>query len=141
MSTPYLDLKSPPRTVDSVTTLLIPSVLQKRPCANGRSAEITSTTAFGSAPAFSLKTLVDLAHTGVSRLGTMFSTLRLPAKSLSPTSWRSLAHKVKSGATSPFFGKLPLTVTGLPPSVTLAMRVLLLFKPFRGQQYNGERMS
>ena len=43
-------------------------VCQNRPAANGRSPEITSTTVLGSEPAFSLKTLVDLAQTAVSRL-------------------------------------------------------------------------
>src|SRR5512134_2874416 len=92
--------------------------------ANGRSAEMTSTVAFGWAPAFSLKTRVDFWHTGVSRLGTMLRTLRLPAKSLRPTSFRSLVVRLKSGALSPLLGKFPATVMGLPPSVTWAMGFL-----------------
>src|SRR4030095_13643664 len=104
----------------------MPSVLQKRFAARGRSVEITRTTLLGLLPACSLKTRVDFAHTGVSRLGTMLSTLRLPAKSLSPTSLRSLPHSVKSGTVSPFFGNWPATLIGLPPSVTVAMLRLLL---------------
>jgi len=79
MSTPYFAWKSRPRKVDSVTTLVRPSVSQKRFIANGRSAETTSTTVFAMLPAFSLNLRVEAAHTGVSRLGTMLSTLRLPA--------------------------------------------------------------
>src|SRR5688572_32787581 len=103
----------------------MPSAVQNRPAANGRSPETTSTTVLGSDPAFSLNTLVDFAHTAVSRLGTMLSTLRLPAKSLSPMSFRSLAVRLNSGTVSPFCGNLPATLIGLPPSVMLAMRELL----------------
>src|SRR5688500_7694134 len=68
---------------------------------------------------------VEVWHTGVWRLGTMFRTFRLPAKSFRPTSFRSCPVIVKSCTVSPGFGKLPLTVMGLPPRVTFAISVLL----------------
>src|SRR5688572_4308753 len=111
--------------VDSVTTLLSPSDSQKRFIANGTSPETTRTTVFGRAAAFSLNLRVDVWHTGVSRLGTMLITLRLPAKSLSETSFRSLPVRLKSGALSPVLGKFPATLIGFPPSVTFAIAVLL----------------
>src|SRR3954466_4338749 len=55
----------------------------------------------------------------------MLSTFFLPAKSFRLTSFRSPPVRVNSGAVSPGLGKLPFTVTGLPPSVTLAIIVLL----------------
>ena len=79
ISTPYLLPNSRFRNVESETTLLRPSAVQKRLDANGRSAEITSTTVSVMPEAFWLKVRVEVAQTGVSRLGTMFSTLRLPA--------------------------------------------------------------
>src|SRR6185295_20053543 len=69
MSTPYLPWKPWLRKVESVTTLFRPSALQKRDMANGRSADITSTTVLVMLLAFSLNTRVDLAQVGVSRLG------------------------------------------------------------------------
>ena len=48
----------------------------------------------------SLNLRVEVAHTAVSRLGTMLSTLRLPAKSFSDTSFRSLSTSVNAGAVS-----------------------------------------
>jgi hypothetical protein len=47
--------------------------------ANGKSADTTSTTVLSSDEASSLKRRVDVAQVGVSTLGMMFSTLRLPA--------------------------------------------------------------
>ena len=91
--------------MERVTTLLSPSALQNRDIANGRSEEITSTTVLFMPLAFSLNTRVDLAHVGVSRLGTMFRTLRFPAKSARPTSLSSLLVRANSGATAPLAGQ------------------------------------
>ena len=99
-------------------------MLQKRPIANGRSAEITSTTASPMRPARSLNLRVEVAQVGVSRLGTMLRTLRLPAKLASVTSLRSLPTRLNAGAMSPTAGNLPASSTGLPPRVTLAMMVI-----------------
>jgi hypothetical protein len=71
-------MNSRPRIVERVTTLSRPSAAQKRLLANGRSAEMTSTTVLARPPAFSLNLRVEVAQTAVSRLGTMFRTLRLP---------------------------------------------------------------
>src|SRR4051812_24425830 len=119
----------------------MPSASQKRFIANGRSADITSTTVFARPPAFSLNLRVDVWHTGVSRLGTMLSTLRLPAKSLRVTSFRSLPVNVKSGALSPAFGKLPATLTGLPPRVTLDIHFSLLNRTLENSMLVGRRRS
>src|SRR5262245_23073659 len=99
----------------------MPSVVQKRLMANGRQAEITRTTAFFMLPARSLNLRVEVAHTAVSRLGTMLSTLRLPAKSFSDTSLRSLPTSVNAGAACPRFGNWPATSIGLPASVTVVI--------------------
>src|SRR5512139_2547786 len=115
-------MNSAPRMVDSVVTLLVLSAPQKRLIANGRSAEMISTAVLPTAA--SLKILVDFAHTGVSRLGTMLRIFFLPAKSASETSARSLLTSLKSGAVSPTLGKVPATSMGLPARVT-AMLVLL----------------
>ncbi len=61
-----------------ITTFWSPSVVQKRFEANGRSADTTSTTVFASFPAASLNLRVEVAHTSVSRLGTMFRIFLLP---------------------------------------------------------------
>src|SRR5512139_2191322 len=120
--------------VESVTTLFRPSAAQKRLLANGRSAEITSTTVFVRPPALSLNLRVDVAHTAVSRLGTMLSTLRLPAYSASETSLRSLATRVKPEAFWPGWGNVPATSTGLPLSVTVA---ILFVRPFGKSSADG----
>ena len=93
--------------VDNETTFFSPSVSQKRFMAKGRSAEITSTTVLGRLPACSLNLRVEVAQTGVSRLGTMLSTLRLPAKSFKVRSRRSAATSEKAGAGLPGFGSSP----------------------------------
>src|SRR5262245_50820566 len=103
----------------------MPSAEQKRPWAKGRSAEITSTCVLSSEAAASLNLRVEVAQVGVSRLGTILRTLRLPAKSASVLSLRLPATSLKSGAVSPTLGRLPATVTALPPRVTLDMLFLL----------------
>src|SRR5574340_1616437 len=105
-------MNSAPRMVDSVTTLLVLSAPQKRFIANGRSAEMMSTAVLPTAA--SLNFLVEIAHTGVSRLGTMLRIFFLPAKSASETSARSLFTSLKSGTVSPTLGKVPATSMGLP---------------------------
>src|SRR5512142_1164504 len=111
--------------VESVTTLLSPSAAQKRLLPNGRSSEITSTTALLRPPAFSLNFRVEVPPTDTSRLGTMFSTLRLPAKSRSATSFRSLPTRLNSGAVWPALGNEPATSIGVPLNVTVAIPVSL----------------
>src|SRR6266481_10185152 len=111
-------MKSRPRINDRGITLFKPSVAQKRLMANGKSADITNTTVFASLLAASLNLRVEVAHVGVSRLGTIFSTLRLPAKSFSDTSFKSLSTSVNAGAVWPTLGKVPNSVIGVPPKVT-----------------------
>ena len=62
---------------------------------------------FSSVLAASLNRRVDVAHTAVSRLGTMLSTLRRPAKLCSDTSSTSLSTSVKGDAVMPVTGKVP----------------------------------
>ena len=93
--------------VDRVTTLLRPSAPQKRDWANGRSAEMHSTTVLSSSAASWLNLRTDAAHTPVSMLGKIFSTLRLPAYWLSATSERSLATSVNGCALAPACGMVP----------------------------------
>src|SRR6266568_3997460 len=107
--------------MESGTTFSRPSVVQNRFCANGRSPEITSTTVLASAPARSLNLRVEIAHTGVSRLGTMFRILRFPRYAPSETSARSPATRRKSGTLAPTAGRSPVVWMGLPFSVMLAM--------------------
>jgi len=57
----------------------MPSAAQKRPMANGRSAATTRMVAPSTWLASSLNLRVEVAQVGVSRLGTMFSRMRLPA--------------------------------------------------------------
>jgi hypothetical protein len=61
-----------------------------------------------------LNRLIDAAQTGVSRLGKMFITIRLPLKSLQLISLRSLSTSVKHGAFSPSMGRVPKVWHGLP---------------------------
>src|SRR5262245_52100780 len=103
----------------------MPSAVQKRPCANGRSPEMTSTWVLFRAAAASLNLRVEVAQVGVSRLGTMFRTLRLPSKAARFLSLRLPATRLKSGAVSPTLGRLPATLMALPPRVTEAMCILL----------------
>src|SRR5882672_2428432 len=116
-------MKSRPRMVDRGITLLRPSLVQNLAIANGRSAEITNTTVFGVLPALSLNLRVEVAQTGVSRLGTMLRTLRLPANWASDTSARSLPTSLNAGALLPTAGRLPAISIGLPPRVTVDMLI------------------
>ncbi len=106
-----------------MTTLSSPSAPQKRAWANGRSAEIHSTTVSGLSLARALKVRTDCAQVGVSMDGKMLSTLRLPAKSARVRSARSLSVRRKSGALLPLAGNSPLVGTGLPCRWVVAMRV------------------
>ena len=65
--------------MDRLMTLVMPSALQKRPEAKGRSAEMTRATASSRPAMVSLNFLVEAAQTPVSRLGTMLSNFFLPA--------------------------------------------------------------
>ena len=59
----------------------------------------------------------------------MFSTLRLPAKSLRLTSFRSWPVTVKSCTVSPAFGKLPLTVMAIAAESYVRHCISPLFRP------------
>src|SRR4030065_2939245 len=107
--------------MDSVTTFLTPSAPQKRPCANGRSQDTTSTTTAARFLAKSLKRLVVAAHTPVSSECTLLSSFFLPLKLASDTSDRSPAVSLKSGALLPTLGSSPLVCAGVPLNRTLAM--------------------
>src|SRR5262245_59501140 len=113
----------------------MPSAVQKRPCANGRSPEMTSTWVLFRAAAASLNLRVEVAQVGVSRLGTMFRTLRLPSKAARFLSLRRAATRLKSGAVSPTLGRLPATLMALPPRVTVVMRFSL--KVLRVENFMG----
>src|SRR4051812_40576011 len=99
----------------------MPSAAQKRLCANGRSAEMLTTTVLFRPAALLLKARTDMAQVGVSTLGNMLSTLRLPAKVARVVSARALSASLKSGAVWPFCGRLPPICTGLPLRVTVLM--------------------
>src|SRR6185369_13985560 len=105
--------------VDSVWTLARPSAPQKRLWAKGRSAEMQSTTVFFSSLADWLNLRTEVAQVGVSMLGKIFRTLRLPARLASVTSARSLPTSENAGALAPLAGRLPATSMGLPPRVTV----------------------
>lgn len=121
MRTPYAAPNSRERSSLSATTFWMPSLSQKRFCANGRSSETVSTTVFGSFAASTLNRRALAAHTPVSRLGTMLRIFRFPAKSASETSPRSAFVSRKSGAFSPLFGSSPEVWMGVPFSVIVAM--------------------
>src|SRR3982751_6096889 len=124
-----------PRMVESVTTLSNPSTSQKRLMAKGKSAAIISTTVLSILLALSLNLRVDIAQTGVSRLGTILSTFFLPAKFVSVTSFKSRSTNEKSGALSPTFGKVPSTLMGLPASVTMIFLLVQRLMNGRNQTY------
>ena len=88
---------SAPRMVDRLTTFSSPSAPQKRFCANGRSAEMQSTTVFARALAWALNLRTEVAQVGVSTLGKMLRILRLPAKAASSTSARSAPTRRNGG--------------------------------------------
>ena len=103
-----------PRSVDRVTTLLRPSAPQKR---TGRTAGQRKCTALRCCPVqrpAELNLRTDAAHTPVSMLGKIFSTLRLPAYWLSATSERSLATSVNGCAFSACLRNGALNRNGLP---------------------------
>ncbi|MCY1301365.1 hypothetical protein D9M70_509730 [compost metagenome] len=81
-----------------------PSAPQKRAWANGRSADTHSTTVLATWLAFALKVRTEVAQVGVSMLGKMFSTLRLPARLARVTSARSLLTRLNAGACWPACG-------------------------------------
>src|SRR5207245_8777721 len=87
--------------------------------------DTTSTTAFGSLPAASLNLRVEVAHTEVSRLGTMLRIFFFPLNSASETSFRSVLVSLKSGAFAPTAGSSPFVWMGVPLNVTWAMGLCL----------------
>ena len=91
----------------------MPSAPQKRAWAIGRSL-LTQTTLVLSRPAASSLNFRTLAaHTPVSTLGKMLSTVRVPSSRL--TSEKSGASRENAGAGEPTAGSSPAVVTGLPP--------------------------
>src|SRR5690606_37962976 len=119
--------------VDRLITLSRPSAPQKRAWANGRSAEMHSTTVLFSWLASALNLRTEVAQVGVSTLGKMFSTLRLPARLARVTSLRSPATRLKAGACWPACGSWPSTCTGLPLRVTCAIGSFLIVQGVEGQ--------
>jgi len=113
--------KPRPRIIESGTTSLSPSVEQKRLIANGRSAEMTSTTAFGNAAAFSLNFRAEIAQTRVSRLGTMLRTFVFPRYESRVTSLSSPVTRRKSGAVDPTAGSSPFVWQAMPSSTMSAI--------------------
>ncbi|MNI61684.1 hypothetical protein D3C73_1169670 [compost metagenome] len=102
-------MNSAPRRVDRFCTFSRPSAPQKRAWANGRSAEMHSTTVLATSLAWALNLRTEVAQVGVSTLGKMFSTLRLPAKLARVVSDRLPATREKAGALEPTCGNWPLT--------------------------------
>ena len=78
-----------------------------------------NTTVLARLPAAALNLRTEAAHTGVSTLGKIFSTLRWPASEDNDTSARSAPTRENSAATAPTAGNSPRTSTGLPFRVTL----------------------
>src|SRR5471032_2775306 len=111
-------MNSRPRRVDRFRTFSRPSAPQKRAWANGRSVETHNTTVLFTSLTWALNLRTEVAQVGVSTLGKMFSTLRLPAKVARVASDRSPAVRVKAGALAPTFGNSPSTWIGLPRRVT-----------------------
>ena len=102
-------------------TFSIPSAVQKRPWAKGRSADITRTTVFPIPAADSLNFRAEAAQTGVSRLGRMLRIFFFPAYSARVTSFNPPATRLKSGAVLPTAGRFPDSVVAFPLNVTFAM--------------------
>src|SRR3989338_4577048 len=125
---------------DRLITLSSPSLEQKRAIANAKSAEMVITTALSRLLATWLKRRSEAAQVGVSRLGTIFSTLRLLPKLASVMACRSLFTSENSGAVCPTLGKLPFSCTGLPPSVVLcamSFSLMKLVKPSEVSEVRG----
>src|SRR5262245_50014787 len=92
------------RNVERFSAPSIPSLVQKRLCAKGRSAEMLSTVTPLLPAAFLLNVRTEVAQTLVSRLGKTFRTF-LPLYEESLTSERSVFARVKSGAVLPTAGR------------------------------------
>src|SRR5699024_8243501 len=99
----------------------IPSVVQKRACAKGRSLEIANTIVLSISAASLLNVRTDVAHTLVSRLGKIFRTTRLPFSLAKVNSDKSVFTNEKSGATEPTEGRLPFVFILLPANVIFAI--------------------
>ena len=105
----------------------MPSVVQKRPCAKGKSMDTANTCTFSKWAAFTLNLRTDVAHTEVSRLGKIFNITRLPLRLPKDNSLKSPATAVKSGAISPFWGIIPFVCTAVPLNVTVSNCFIVLF--------------
>ena len=115
------------RKAEPNKTFLIPSTVQKRPMAKGRSMETHTTVTSSSLAASSLKRRTEAAQTGVSRLGKTLSTRRLPAKSVQSTWLRSGPERWKHGAVSPMPGTVPQVWQGVPLKNTVSIYTGVLF--------------
>ena len=78
---PYFCPKSGERNADPKITLSMPSMVQNRPIAKGRSMDTHMMATLSRLAASWLKRRTEVAQTGVSRLGKMLRTTRLSAKS------------------------------------------------------------
>src|SRR5664280_209204 len=121
ISTPYALPKAVSRKPESVITLVIPSVVQNRPWANGRSFEIPRTTVpvFPAASWLNLRT--EVAQVEVSRLGKIFRISFFPLSSERERSVRSDFTRVNPGATLPLEGRFPEVLVGFPFLVIFAI--------------------
>jgi hypothetical protein len=89
--------------------------------AKGKSAEMVSTTVSDNDEAFSLKIFVDFAHTGVSRLGTIFKILYFSLNVDNDMFFKSESTSVNSGALIPILRISAFVLTVLPCNVILAI--------------------
>ena len=92
----------------------MPSALQKRPWANGRSLDTQTTAVLSKDAARSLNSRTDWAHTPVSNEGKTLRTTRLPEKSWDVTGLRSEPTRSKVGAVVPESGSSPEMRTVFP---------------------------
>ena len=92
----------------------MPSAPQKRPAANGKSADTQITCVLSRPAACSLNLRTDVAHVPVSIEGKMLRITRLPLRSARVTSPKSAFTNVKSGACCPTSGSEPTVETELP---------------------------
>ena len=92
------------RNDDAVFTFDRPSAPQKRPWANGRSADTHHTSVFGNVLTNSLNLRVLVAHVGVSIEGKMLRITRLPRNSFGPISDSVPVVIENAGAFAPTLG-------------------------------------
>lgn len=106
----------------------MPSVVQKRACAKGKSFEIANTIVSGKEAANLLNLRTEVAQTAVSRLGKIFNTTFLPLKSFNEKVDKSVFTNPKSGATVPTCINSPINLTGCPLKFVVA---IIFFFPLK----------